>query len=169
MQITWDKQKIADVLASAFVPQSLQRPDDDDPTAMIDILITFDDRGVSSHPNHISLYHGAMQFLASLTNKRPSARLPVDVYSLTTVPITRKYLSFADSIISVAMMALSSQSDATHPASLLFVNGPDDVGRSIQAMTQGHKSQMVWFRYGWIGMSRYMVVNDLKLLEPPRP
>jgi N-acetylglucosaminylphosphatidylinositol deacetylase len=32
-----------------------------------------------------------------------------------------------------------------------------------QAMTGAHKSQMRWFRWGWVGLSRYMVVNDLKL------
>jgi len=30
-------------------------------------------------------------------------------------------------------------------------------------MTTAHKSQMRWFRWGWIVLSRYMVVNDLKL------
>jgi len=29
-------------------------------------------------------------------------------------------------------------------------------------MTTAHKSQMVWFRYGWIWNSRYMIVNDLQ-------
>ena len=29
------------------------------------------------------------------------------------------------------------------------------------AMTRAHVSQMRWFRWGWIGVSRYMVVNDL--------
>jgi len=29
-------------------------------------------------------------------------------------------------------------------------------------MVQGHKSQMVWFRWGWITIGRYMTVNDLK-------
>jgi hypothetical protein len=26
-------------------------------------------------------------------------------------------------------------------------------------------SQMRWFRWGWIGLSRYMVVNDLKRVD----
>jgi N-acetylglucosaminylphosphatidylinositol deacetylase len=34
--------------------------------------------------------------------------------------------------------------------------------RAREAMVKGHRSQMVWFRWGWITMGRYMVVNDLK-------
>jgi N-acetylglucosaminylphosphatidylinositol deacetylase len=29
-------------------------------------------------------------------------------------------------------------------------------------MTTAHESQMRWFRWGWISLSRYMVLNDLK-------
>jgi N-acetylglucosaminylphosphatidylinositol deacetylase len=36
-------------------------------------------------------------------------------------------------------------------------------GAAWSAMTQAHRSQMVWFRYGWITLSRYMVINDLRL------
>lgn len=32
-------------------------------------------------------------------------------------------------------------------------------------MTTAHVSQMRWFRWGWIGLSRYMVVNDLKRVD----
>jgi N-acetylglucosaminylphosphatidylinositol deacetylase len=30
-------------------------------------------------------------------------------------------------------------------------------------MISAHQSQMVWFRYGWITLSRYMYINDLRL------
>jgi N-acetylglucosaminylphosphatidylinositol deacetylase len=47
----------------------------------------------------------------------------------------------------------------------MFLSGPGDVRIAQKAMTQAHQSQMRWFRWGWIGLSRYMVVNDLKLEE----
>jgi N-acetylglucosaminylphosphatidylinositol deacetylase len=40
-----------------------------------------------------------------------------------------------------------------------------EMRRAQKAMTVAHKSQMRWFRWGWIGASRYMVVNDLKLAK----
>ncbi|PBP17087.1 N-acetylglucosaminyl-phosphatidylinositol de-N-acetylase [Diplocarpon rosae] len=98
----WDKQKIATLLSSAFAPNlsnPMKNKSADAPTATIDVLITFDASGVSSHPNHISLFHGARHFIACAQS----------------------------------------------------------------AMTTAHKSQMRWFRWGWIGLSRYMVVNDLRL------
>lgn len=45
---------------------------------------------------------------------------------------------------------------------LLFVNDFMQLRKAQRAMTAGHKSQMRWFRWGWIGLGRYMVVNDLK-------
>ncbi|KAL9083973.1 MAG: hypothetical protein Q9159_005466 [Coniocarpon cinnabarinum] len=45
---------------------------------------------------------------------------------------------------------------------LLFVSGLGDWMKSLGAMTQGHKSQMVWFRWGWVSLGRYLWVNDLR-------
>ena len=48
------------------------------------------------------------------------------------------------------------------PGRLMFLS---DVGlwrRAQRAMTGAHVSQMVWFRWGWVWGSRYMVVNDLR-------
>jgi N-acetylglucosaminylphosphatidylinositol deacetylase len=45
---------------------------------------------------------------------------------------------------------------------LLFISGVGEWLAAWKAMVHGHKSQMVWFRWGWITIGRYMVVNDLK-------
>lgn len=51
------------------------------------------------------------------------------------------------------------------PTHMLFVSGWGDWTRSLGAMTKGHKSQMVWFRWGWISLGRYMWVNDLRRIK----
>lgn len=51
------------------------------------------------------------------------------------------------------------------PGGLLCVSGLDGVWKTWSAMVQGHWSQMLWFRWGWIGLARYMVVNDLKRVK----
>ncbi|TAQ84126.1 hypothetical protein B7494_g7550 [Chlorociboria aeruginascens] len=170
MSTTWDKQKIANLLSSAFAP-NLSIPQKsksaEKPTATIDVLITFDSQGISSHSNHISLYHGARCFIASLIHNRPGWQCPVDLYTLTSINIMRKYTSFFDAPLSLVISAFrfgrGKKRDMAHPAQLLFMSAPGGVRTAQKAMTMAHQSQMRWFRWGWIGLSRYMVVNDLKL------
>ncbi|KAK0637414.1 putative deacetylase LmbE-like domain-containing protein [Bombardia bombarda] len=186
---SWDAAKISSLLCAAFAPQHLARRaarsnakakrnggDSDDsnsdtapPTASIDVLITFDAGGVSAHPNHISLYHGARSFVGALVEGKPGWTPPVDLYTLTTVPLARKYLGFLDVLGTLASWALKTaeKKDKKHPSSLVFLNGLAGNNASIttawRAMVTAHRSQMVWFRYGWITLSRYMYMNDLKL------
>lgn len=168
MTTTWDKQAIASLLSDAFAPnlaKPMKNKSVDAPTATIDILITFDKSGVSSHANHISLYHGARHFIASLIHNRPGWGCPVDLYTLNTVSLVRKYTSVFDSMTSLLAMAMAfgKTQKGAHPSPLVFLSGIGEVRIAQQAMTDAHKSQMRWFRWGWIALSRYMVVNDLKL------
>ncbi|KAG6107146.1 hypothetical protein E4U13_007080 [Claviceps humidiphila] len=172
MTAKWDATRIANLLCSAFAPQvSPQRGSDagSKPTANIDVLITFDAHGVSSHPNHISLYHGARLFLSTLMRGKAEWPCPVDLYTLTSVPMARKYSGFLDVFATMAAwVAGSGYRDKSHPGRLLFMNqllGGQGLPRAWGAMTRAHKSQMVWFRYFWILLSRYMLMNDLKLEE----
>ncbi|KAI8161558.1 N-acetylglucosaminyl-phosphatidylinositol de-N-acetylase [Colletotrichum sp. SAR 10_70] len=197
MTATWDKTKVATLLNRAFAPHSArQRAAGEEPDANIDILITFDSTGVSSHPNHISLYHGARTFISTLTDNG-RWRSPVDMYTLTSVNFLRKYSTFLDAVPTILSWAITpgsnppkppkklpkpkkekedsdddSDSDEDesdieyHPSRLVFMNnfGPKGgYSTAWAAMTMAHKSQMVWFRYGWITLSRYMVINDLRL------
>lgn len=166
MTTVWDKAKVATLLSSAFAP-NLSKPMKEKttsaPTATIDVLITFDANGVSSHPNHISLFHGARHFIASLIKNRPGWGCPVDLYTLTSIPIWRKYTSFFDSIFSMVAMVFKKKQLGEHPSPLLFLSSPEQVLKAQKAMRTAHKSQMRWFRWGWIGFSRYMAVNDLRL------
>lgn len=60
--------------------------------------------------------------------------------------------------------SLSTPSDpASIPEGLLLVNTLAQTIIAQKAMTHAHVSQMRWFRWGWIGLSRYMVINDLVL------
>ncbi|RYP21056.1 hypothetical protein DL765_002463 [Monosporascus sp. GIB2] len=190
MTRTWDTTRIADLLRSTFAPP--QPPSSSStsssataaPTDTIDALITFDSGGVSSHPNHISLYHGARAFVSSLS--RPGWAAPVDLYTLTSVPVWRKYAAFLDAFLTIPVVSAAvllgggrsnnknskkgtgKNSDRGNPGVLvsmsgLFGGGRETYGAARRAMTDAHKSQMVWFRWGWIAMSRYMYINDLRL------
>lgn len=168
MTTEWDSSKISTLLCSAFAPHlAKSREASAAPTASIDVIITFDAGGVSQHPNHISLYHGAKAFVAALVAGKAGWAAPVDLYTLTTVSLPRKYTGFLDVVATLVSWALGADmKDKEHPSGLVFLNGlagSGSVTTAWDAMIKAHKSQMVWFRYGWIGLSRYMYVNDLKL------
>lgn len=169
MTKTWDSSKISSLLCAAFSPQlAKSRANDSAPTASIDVLITFDAGGVSNHPNHISLYHGAKAFIEELVAGRSGFKSPVDLYTLTSVSLVRKYTGILDVVATLASWALGTDmSDKKRPHGLVFMNGAGKGGvmTAWRAMTTAHKSQMRWFRYGWITLSRYMYMNDLKLVK----
>ena len=90
MSVTWPKEKIAQVLSSAFVAPSHKERSSEPPKTTIDVLITFDSQGVSNHPNHISLYYGARSWIAGLMKGKEGWKSPVQLYTLTSVNIVRK-------------------------------------------------------------------------------
>jgi N-acetylglucosaminylphosphatidylinositol deacetylase len=122
-----------------------------------DIVITFDNYGISGHQNHRSLYHGAKAFLKSIPSEHRSA-----MYYLPTVNLARKYTSILDVVPSILATILRSRTgDGGYPSRLFFMSGPAEYRRNQLAMISAHKTQMLWFRWGWILFSRYMVVNEL--------
>ncbi|CAH0015811.1 unnamed protein product [Clonostachys rhizophaga] len=165
----WDHQKISALLCSAVAPNlARQRASPDTaPTSSIDVIVTFDNSGISSHPNHISLYHGARTFISALVEGKSKFPCPVDLYTLTSVNFFRKYSSIADALTTLIFWAIGPKNDdEDHPKNLVLMNTLFGEGASrgtaCKAMADAHKSQMVWFR-GWIFLSRYMMINELRL------
>lgn len=161
MTVTWDAKAIGSMLSRFFAPNLSKSSASAAPKAGVDVIITFDKGGVSGHPNHISLYHGAMSFVRTLMQRHTGWKAPVALYTLTTTNILRKYTSIFDIICTILACIFRSKEKGDFPSPMLFMSGPRDMRRAQSAMTTAHKSQMRWFRWGWIGVSRYMVVNDL--------
>ncbi|KAG2416402.1 hypothetical protein HFD88_007617 [Aspergillus terreus] len=168
MTTTWAASDVSALLASAFVPDSTARP----PAATIDVLLTFDPAGVSNHPNHRSLYHGAVHFLRALMKDKPGYTCPVTLYTLSSTSIFRKYVGVLDAPVTMLLGALRALVAAVSgraagarkddmPNRLLFVASVNEWIAAQSAMVKAHRSQMVWFRWGWITFGRYMAVNDL--------
>ncbi|MCJ1364709.1 N-acetylglucosaminyl-phosphatidylinositol de-N-acetylase, partial [Acarospora aff. strigata] len=99
MASSWEDRKIASVLVSVFAPSfsssssSVSPSTSQPPAATIDVLITFDRHRISGHPNHQSLYHGAITFLRALMRTHPGWACPVTLYTLTLTVLVRKYMS----------------------------------------------------------------------------
>ena len=197
MQNTWSPDEIAKVLAQAFAPPPSPPPAptpaastkhgkkkspsvppvtapiaiSEGPRATIDVLITFDQGGVSNHPNHIALHAGARKFIANIMRGYAGWRCPVTLYTLPTVNLLRKYSFVGDAVVTLALGVVdklmgggdtSKDKAGSEGERVLFVNDFSKYWRARDAMVTGHESQMVWFRWGWISLGRYMVVNDLK-------
>ena len=158
----WDPSLISKVLSRAFVRDPSTAGSQPRQTT-IDVLVTFDRDGVSFHPNHRSLYHGSLSFLADLNNRQPASKCPITLYTLTSTAWLRKYTSIVDSIATMLQTIAFRKMSLDPPTPLLFVSSPSGFRKAQTAMTKAHKSQMRWFRWGWIGFSRYMIINDLKL------
>lgn len=169
----WDSLKIAQLLDALFVKTRDSRQHKNvqeganggkpDPVE-IDVLITFDKVGISGHPNHQSLYTGAVRWVQGLSKGRES---PIALYRLRSTNMIRKYLGLIDmpfTLLSAVLKTFSGfekKGEKDVPERLTFLNDFPNYRKSQQAMTEAHKSQMVWFRWGWIILSRYMVINDL--------
>ncbi|KAI5123227.1 hypothetical protein M0805_001316 [Coniferiporia weirii] len=168
----WDAQLVADYVR----PYLLEHK--------IDIVLTFDGHGISSHPNHISLARGARV----LVSDPPSRSLRA--FSLKTTGLLPKYtgagaalftkfrLAFCASpltlweldtypqltpLLELASPVLRALKAAGCPAheegeSASFVSGWTEYARALRAM-RAHESQLVWFRWLYVGFSRYLWVN----------
>ncbi|KAF7720246.1 Uncharacterized protein PECH_003361 [Penicillium ucsense] len=178
MSTTWAAEHITSLLASAFSPDlaaalngTTKKNVQKAPTATIDVLLTFDQHGVSNHPNHRSLYHGAVRFLKTMMTDKEGFDCPVTLYTLTSTSMLRKYIGVLDapySMVTGFLGTVFGKGDARKaraagtPRRLMFVSSVGDWLTAQSAMVRGHQSQMVWFRWGWITIGRYMTVNDLK-------
>ncbi|XP_075450283.1 N-acetylglucosaminyl-phosphatidylinositol de-N-acetylase [Ascaphus truei] len=114
----------------------------------IDLVITFDEGGVSGHSNHISLYN-------TIRSLHCARRLPegCSVLVLESVNIFRKYLSVLDLPISWFC-----------PHDVLFILSRAQYKQATEAMAC-HQSQLLWFRHMYVLFSRYMMINSLNFLS----
>ncbi|KAK5681835.1 N-acetylglucosaminyl-phosphatidylinositol de-N-acetylase [Elasticomyces elasticus] len=162
MTAAWDPKLVASILTRYFAPTVASGSTTAAPQVSLDAIITFDKQGVSGHPNHIALFEGSQHFLRHLMARHTGWECPIRLYTLTSVNMLRKYSSILDSATTILTCIWRTKERGNFPTPLLVTSGPGGMRTAQKAMTTAHKSQMRWFRWGWIGISRYMVVNDLK-------
>lgn len=132
MDTEWDQDVVADVI-SEILPDT-------------QTIVTFDSEGVSGHINHRSVYHGAKHYAKSHR---------VAVWTLESVPVYRKYSAVVDGFVtSILRFLFPSTRLSTASDYKAYM-------KARKAMVSAHLSQMKWFRYGWITLSRYMWFNEL--------
>ncbi|ESL11646.1 N-acetylglucosaminyl-phosphatidylinositol-deacetylase [Trypanosoma rangeli SC58] len=115
-------------------------------------VVTFDQWGVSSHPNHIAAYHGVRLVKECMP--------PGIVFlSLRTRSLLGKYSGALAVVQYMADIGLSSKQQP-----LVFLVPPLASLTSFFAMRL-HRTQLVWFRYLFVAFSSYTYVNELEELK----
>lgn len=158
MGLVWPAQVVASVLRIVLGQWSRQEAEGGNVGAgdqtgewSPHLLITFDSSGVSGHSNHISALSGAREY----THALPTQAGP-RLYTLTSISTLRKYTSILDFPLTYIVSKIAKGGDHC-----VFVSTLEQFRKARAAMTNAHKSQMRWFRWGWIWASRYMVLNHL--------
>lgn len=160
MEVQWDAEHVAASLNQVMGPIKERH-----------VVITFDENGVSGHPNHISLYHGCKHYFASYHKKAPRNLYVLkslgflEKYSftlLTNIELLILYISKAvlKNILKVGVN-ISFFPNHFEKNSIKFYSDLNSLSLAYSAMAHGHFSQMVWFRYGWLVFSRYLTYNHL--------
>jgi N-acetylglucosaminylphosphatidylinositol deacetylase len=116
---------------------------------MIPQILTFDEHGISQHPNHISLPGGVSHLL-----RAPSAPV-AKLFTLRTVPLLPKYTGPVSNPLTKLWLWLPRTSGDDQ----IYVAGVGGYLTALRAMYQ-HQSQLVWFRWLYVLFSRYMWVNE---------
>ncbi|KAJ3928845.1 MAG: LmbE-like protein [Lentinula lateritia] len=168
MEVSWDIDYIADVVADFVIHHN------------ITTILSFDQGGVSDHPNHKIIPFGIQRMISAYP-----VYPPPKFYVLITVPISIKYVGILAPLVAkfdlYAMNMLHSAEDRLswiveyfgYPYTTsavdakrnreetmpFFVAGINDYLVALQAMRQ-HWSQLVWFRWLNVMFSRYMWVNE---------
>ncbi|XP_031131362.1 probable N-acetylglucosaminyl-phosphatidylinositol de-N-acetylase isoform X1 [Ipomoea triloba] len=117
----------------------------------IDVVISFDNYGVSGHCNHCDVHRGVRKLLQDTSHKN------VEAWELVSTNILRKYIGPVDIWLSILYAKL-------HPNRQVhfFIN--ERPRKSYAAMAQ-HRSQWVWFRKLFVSFSSYTFVNSLKKIN----
>ena len=130
MKTQWDPAHVRDVVAAHMAGRD------------VDAIITFDADGISLHPNHRALYHGARLVRDTWTGINPPT-----VFALQTLSWRTK---FTGPVASVLQRIAPHDLLVLAPLRAYFV--------ALQAMRR-HATQLVWFRYLYVLFSSYMHAN----------
>lgn len=118
----------------------------------IDMIITFDNYGVSGHPNHIAVHRGVCEYLLDCA-RRPEkeADVRIEAWKLDSVGIIKKYSG------PMYVLWAMGRHRATNESHQFYGRGPWD---SIEAMRK-HATQWLWYRRLFVVFSHYTYMNAL--------
>jgi N-acetylglucosaminylphosphatidylinositol deacetylase len=124
-------------------------------TPSIRCVVTFDEAGVSGHPNHVDTFRGVEVVRKELHRADTEGRPLVVFLKLVTHSIPRKY----SAAFSLLISAFAEGVLGSDGSKCVVAVRPGRALSSFRGM-QCHASQLVWFRYLFVWLSSYTFVNE---------
>eukprot|EP00756_Hemistasia_phaeocysticola_P012238 Hpha_TRINITY_DN15180_c2_g12::TRINITY_DN15180_c2_g12_i1::g.127888::m.127888/K03434/PIGL; N-acetylglucosaminylphosphatidylinositol deacetylase len=118
----------------------------------VQAILTFDDGGVSGHPNHRDTAEGVLRYVTAH---------PTHLWRVRTEPPFPKYLG-ALSLLAPDGLTLGCTKGSRWRSWV----PPERPWACVGAMLV-HKSQLVWYRWLYVLFVRYAFVVDVDVLHPP--
>lgn len=128
----------------------------------IDMVITFDSQGISGHTNHKDACLATRLALGALDE-------PIELLELETVPLVPKYmgmLGFIYEAVNLSVEATLQQSDPKREQMFIASISYRDALRFTLGAMRMHQTQLVWFRWLYLALSRYGFINSLRRKTP---
>ncbi|XP_057780421.1 probable N-acetylglucosaminyl-phosphatidylinositol de-N-acetylase isoform X3 [Salvia miltiorrhiza] len=122
--------------------------DDETRTHSIDVIIAFDDYGISGHCNHCDVHQGVRKLLHDASGRH------LEAWEIVSPNIVRKYIGPVDIWLSILFSRLTKDRPSYCLLNL-------DLRKSYAAMAQ-HSSQWVWFRKLFVTFSSCTYVTTVK-------
>lgn len=126
----------------------------------VDLWLTFDEAGVSNHVNHKSLFHAVKATGAPMLALK-SWSVPIKYSSVmyTNWELMLKFVRYG--LSSCPQLHYFNGLIRDRSENIIIHADLPSLLLGTAAMSNAHRSQMVWFRWGWLAFSRYMNTNEL--------
>src|SRR5206468_1207854 len=121
---------------------------------IFDLVVTFDDYGISNHPNHKATCKGTELALAS-------SRGDIELLELESIRLFRKYAGMVNYLHDFIKVTTGGNSIYAIPC-------PYEVFWIAQEAMGKHSSQLVWFRKIYLLLSRFIFIDSFKRVNHKR-
>ncbi|KAA0168768.1 hypothetical protein FNF27_07118 [Cafeteria roenbergensis] len=125
----------------------------------VEALVTFDDGGVSGHPNHIDTARGVRAL---------PPRDGQTVWELLSAPVPVKFSGAIGAALALLLDSATTPAASAAPvkpgAVSLVGSVSPDMALALHRGMQAHRSQYVWFRSLYVAFSRYAFVAEMRRL-----
>jgi len=119
-------------------------------------IVSFDEEGISSHPNHMATHFGVKEFA-----RVHSAGVGCAVYKLNTVPFYEKFFGPL-AVLWNEFNVRNVRNEDNMMTTCTHVN--ESLGIAYEAMAR-HASQFVWYRRLFLIFSCYTFINNLSSIS----
>jgi N-acetylglucosaminylphosphatidylinositol deacetylase len=153
--ISWEAKKIAQVLEKAIVQQHQQQQQQEDLNNIC--VLTFDERGVSGHPNHIDTYRGVQYWLSSSTTLKNTTTTTTTIRGFKLKTISNPLVKYLPPVWWLCTLMFGRESAASE----YVCYKPWLVWKAMAA----HVSQFLWYRRLSVVFSCYTYHNQWHEIE----